>query len=89
LEDCKCRPSTSGQNTRRSNTFQHQRLPPPETYEAAQLVFGVGGIFCDLGTSLYYVPGSLYGNVRDKTPFLILLTTLGFIPLALKYIEIT
>ena len=46
-------------------------------------------VFCDIGTSVYYVPGILYGNVGDSTPFFILLTTLGFIPLALKYIEIT
>ena len=46
-------------------------------------------VFCDIGTSVYYVPGILYGSVGDKTPFFILLTTLGFIPLALKYIEIT
>ena len=46
-------------------------------------------VFCDIGTSVYYVPGILYGNVGDKTPFFILLTTLGFIPLALKYIEIS
>jgi amino acid transporter/nucleotide-binding universal stress UspA family protein len=46
-------------------------------------------VFCDIGTSVYYVPGILYGNVGDKTPFFILLTTLAFIPLALKYIEIT
>jgi amino acid transporter/nucleotide-binding universal stress UspA family protein len=46
-------------------------------------------VFCDIGTSVYYVPGILYGNVGDKTPFFVLLTTLAFIPLALKYIEIT
>ena len=46
-------------------------------------------VFCDIGTSVYYVPGILYGNVGDSTPFFIFLTTLGFIPLALKYIEIT
>jgi amino acid transporter len=46
-------------------------------------------VFCDIGTSVYYVPGILYGNVGDKTPFFVLLTTLGFIPLALKYIEIS
>jgi amino acid transporter len=46
-------------------------------------------VFCDIGTSVYYVPGILYGTVGDKTPFFILLTTLAFIPLALKYIEIT
>ncbi len=46
-------------------------------------------VFCDIGTSVYYVPGILYGTVGDKTPFFVLLTALGFIPLALKYIEIT
>ena len=46
-------------------------------------------VFCDIGTSIYYVPGILYGNVGDNTPFFVLLTTLGFIPLALKYIEIS
>jgi amino acid transporter len=46
-------------------------------------------VFCDIGTSVYYVPGILYGSVGNKTPFFVLLTTLGFIPLALKYIEIT
>jgi amino acid transporter len=46
-------------------------------------------VFCDIGTSVYYVPGILYGTVGDKTPFFILLTSLAFIPLAFKYIEIT
>jgi len=46
-------------------------------------------VFCDIGTSVYYVPGILYGSVRDKTPFFVLLTTVGFVLLALKYIEIT
>src|SRR5918993_1760236 len=46
-------------------------------------------VFCDIGTSVYYVPGILYGNVGDNTLFFVLLTTIGFIPLALKYIEIS
>ena len=46
-------------------------------------------VFCDIGTSVYYVPGILYGYVRDATPFFVLLTTGGFILLALKYIEIS
>jgi amino acid transporter/nucleotide-binding universal stress UspA family protein len=45
-------------------------------------------VFCDIGTSVYYVPGILYGHVGNATPFFILLTTGGFILLALKYIEI-
>ncbi|MGH7826355.1 MAG: APC family permease [Candidatus Binatia bacterium] len=46
-------------------------------------------VFCDIGTSVYYVPGILYGYVQDATPFFVLLTTGGFILLALKYIEIS
>ncbi|MBI2357384.1 MAG: universal stress protein [Deltaproteobacteria bacterium] len=46
-------------------------------------------VFCDIGTSVYYVPGILYGHVKDATPFFVLLTSAGFILLALKYIEIT
>jgi len=46
-------------------------------------------VFCDIGTSVYYVPGILYGHVGNATPFFVLLTTGGFILLALKYIEIS
>src|SRR5688500_1493644 len=46
-------------------------------------------VFCDIGTSVYYVPGILFGHVKDAAPFFVLLTTGGFILLALKYIEIT
>ena len=46
-------------------------------------------VFCDIGTSIYYVPGILYGHVRDATPFFVLLTTGGFILLSLKCIEIS
>src|SRR5512132_2449237 len=46
-------------------------------------------VFCDIGTSVYYVPGILYGHVHDATPFFVLLTTGGFVLLALKYIEIS
>jgi len=46
-------------------------------------------VFCDIGTSVYYVPGILYGHVKDATPFFVLLTTAGFIFLALKYVEIS
>jgi amino acid transporter/nucleotide-binding universal stress UspA family protein len=46
-------------------------------------------VFCDIGTSVYYVPGILYSHVKDATPFFVLLTTGGFILLALKYIEIS
>src|SRR5215468_4937444 len=46
-------------------------------------------VFCDIGTSVYYVPGILYGQVKNATPFFVLLTTGGFILFGLKYIEIS
>ena len=45
-------------------------------------------VFCDIGTSIYYVPGILYAQVGGLTPLFIAATVIGFIPLALKYREI-
>jgi len=64
-------------------------MPPRTNTRQLHWLLAWAVVFCDIGTSVYYVPGILYGNVGDKTPFFIFLTTLGFIPLALKYIEIT
>jgi amino acid transporter len=64
-------------------------MPPAKDIRQLTWLLAWAVVFCDIGTSVYYVPGILYGNVGDSTPFFILLTTLGFIPLALKYIEIT
>ena len=64
-------------------------MPPTKDTRQLNWLLAWAVVFCDIGTSVYYVPGILYGNVGDKTPFFILLTILGFIPLALKYVEIT
>ena len=64
-------------------------MPPAKDIRQLTWILAWAVVFCDIGTSVYYVPGILYGNVGDATPFFILLTTLGFVPLALKYIEIT
>jgi amino acid transporter/nucleotide-binding universal stress UspA family protein len=64
-------------------------MPPTRDTRQLNWFLAWAVVFCDIGTSVYYVPGILYGNVGNKTPFFILLTTLAFIPLALKYIEIT
>ena len=45
-------------------------------------------VFCDIGTSVYYVPGILYSQVGALTPLFIITTIIGFIPLAFKYQEI-
>lgn len=45
-------------------------------------------VFCDIGTSVYYVPGILHGTVGDFAPLFVLLVTVGFVLLAAKYVEI-
>ncbi len=45
-------------------------------------------VFCDIGTSVYYVPGILYNFVGDYAPFFVLLVSAGFVLIALKYIEV-
>jgi len=46
-------------------------------------------VFCDIGTSVYYVPGILYGQVGSLAPLFVLLTTGGFLLLSAKYVEIS
>ncbi len=53
----------------------------------ALLCWGV--VFADIGTSVYYVPGILYGVVGPLTGFFVLATMLIFLLLALKYVEVT
>ncbi|MEW5795944.1 MAG: APC family permease [Candidatus Zixiibacteriota bacterium] len=45
-------------------------------------------VFCDIGTSVYYVPGILYGQVGSLTPIMVIAVTVGFLLLAAKYVEI-
>jgi amino acid transporter len=45
-------------------------------------------VFCDIGTSVYYVPGILYDTVGNLAPMFVALTTAGFVLLSLKYTEI-
>lgn len=46
-------------------------------------------VFADIGTSLYYVPGILFGEVGNLAGLFTLLTSVVFILLVIKYIEIT
>ena len=64
-------------------------MPPTKDTRQLNWFLAWAVVFCDIGTSVYYVPGILYGHVRDATPFFVLLTTGGFILLSLKYIEIS
>lgn len=46
-------------------------------------------VFADIGSSIYYVPGILYGRVGNLAGFFVLLTMSVFILLALKYAEVS
>src|SRR3954469_5180721 len=46
-------------------------------------------VFADIGTSVYYVPGILYGSVGNLAGFFVLLTMSVFVLLTLKYAEVT
>jgi len=64
---------------RRSESQPHQLSP--------LLVWAV--VFCDIGTSVYYVPGILYSQVGALAPLFVVFTTLGFLLLSAKYVEIS
>src|SRR5438874_10037594 len=46
-------------------------------------------VFADIGTSVYYVPGILYGSVGSLAGFFVFLTMSVFVLLTLKYAEVT
>lgn len=46
-------------------------------------------VFCDIGTSVYYVPGLLYTTTGEHAGFFVLLTTVAFVLLCLKVVEVT
>jgi amino acid transporter len=46
-------------------------------------------VFADIGSSIYYVPGILYGRVGNLAGFFVLLTMSVFVLLALKYAEVS
>jgi amino acid transporter len=46
-------------------------------------------VFADIGTSIYYVPGILYGQFRSRAALFVLMTLFVFILLCIKYAEVT
>ncbi len=63
-----------------------RREAQPPKQLSALLVWAV--VFCDIGTSVYYVPGILYGQVGASASVFVLGTTVGFVLLASKYVEV-
>ncbi len=45
-------------------------------------------VFADIGTSVYYTPGILYGRVGTRAALFVTMTLLVFILLAIKYAEV-
>ena len=45
-------------------------------------------IFADVGTSIYYVPGILYGQVGGLAPAFVLITTVAFVLVAFEHLEV-
>jgi amino acid transporter len=46
-------------------------------------------VFADIGTSIYYVPGILYGQFGARSAIFVLMTLFVFILLCVKYAEVT
>jgi amino acid transporter len=46
-------------------------------------------IFADIGTSVYYVPGILYGPFKSRAALFVLMTLFVFVLLCVKYAEVT
>jgi amino acid transporter len=65
--------------------------PGTEEHQRGRLGFFLcwAVVFADIGTSVYYVPGILYGQVGNLAGFFVLLTMIVFILLTLKYAEVT
>ena len=73
-------PATSGASEGSSAGHAGSRLGP-------LLCWGV--VFADIGTSVYYVPGILYGQFGRLAAFFVFLTLIAFVLLALKYAEVS
>src|SRR5579859_2931962 len=80
----------------REGSMMAQPVSPPgqvntngqrETHLGPILCWAV--VFADIGTSVYYVPGILYGNVGSLAGFFVFLTLSVFVLLTLKYAEVT
>jgi amino acid transporter len=83
---CPCRP--------REACARVRRVDPPKKASGGDLrhlgwLLAWAVVYSDIGTSVYYVPGILYGEVRDLAAVFTALVTLGFVLLAAKYIEVS
>src|SRR6266446_3135120 len=91
-------------STLRKRLREERQLSPPMAQAASPLPKGNGQhqiagqlgpllcwavVFADIGSSIYYVPGILYGRVGNLAGFFVLLTMSVFVLLTLKYAEVS
>jgi amino acid transporter len=65
----------------------HRRIKVRGGSLGAYLCWAV--VFADIGTSVYYVPGILYGPFQGRSALFVLMTLFVFILLCVKYAEVT
>jgi amino acid transporter len=65
--------------------------PSTEEHQRGRLGFFLcwAVVFADIGTSVYYTPGILFGQVGNLAGFFVFLTMIVFILLTIKYAEVT
>src|SRR6266851_2960986 len=75
--------------------MQQEAFPPSKRDRQHSSVGQLGPLLCwavvfaDIGSSVYYVPGILYGRVGSLAGFFVLLTMSVFVLLTLKYAEVS
>jgi len=75
--------------------MQQEAFPPSKRDRQHSSVGQLGPLLCwavvfaDIGSSVYYVPGILYGRVGGLAGFFVLLTMSVFVLLTLKYAEVS
>src|SRR5713101_4508405 len=75
--------------------MQQEAFPPSKRERQHPSVGQLGSLLCwavvfaDIGSSVYYVPGILYGRVGNLAGFFVLLTMSVFVLLTLKYAEVS
>src|SRR5712691_10704223 len=79
--------------TQDATTQETSDQAPQEEVQAGKHLLGPilcwAVVFADIGTSVYYVPGILYGTVGSLAGFFVFLTMTVFVLLTLKYAEVT
>src|SRR5947209_8059672 len=92
---CASAERTTSRRETGERTMAQTASPLPQGDEQHQSVGQLGPLLCwavvfaDIGSSIYYVPGILYGRVGNLAGFFVLLTMSVFVLLTLKYAEVS